>query len=329
MSPKATVAGAVGRAGLERRATSPHPACREASSTPLSGRTGTGGNFGLGAESRVWRIQLVENPFLWAMQRLPAPRVRALHALHAFCREVETIAHSGASSALKQAILCGWRGEIALLYEGRPRHALARSLIEPVRLYGLRCSDFLAIIDGWETDTRLGSEAPSLPELDLHCVRTTGSIGRLAMQILGLETPAAEHIAAELGRAVRLTELLRDLSRDATHDRIYLPRELLRRHGLPANSPRSVLTHPALANVCCELAMLAEEHYAAAAKAIAACRSPGARIAALILATYRAILQEVRASGWKRPERPIRLSAWRKAGLALGYALASAKSLGI
>src|SRR6185369_1366300 len=83
-------------------------------------------------------------------------------------------------------------------------------------------------------------------------------------KILGLETPAAEHIAAELGHAVRLTELLRDLSRDATHDRTYLPRELLKKHGLPSNSPGSVLTHPALGNVCCELAMLAEEHYAAA-----------------------------------------------------------------
>ena len=299
------------------------------SPTMPSSWTGTGGSFGQGARPMTWRIRLREDPLFWATQLLPAPRTRALYALHAFCREIEAIAHSEASASLKQALLSGWRSEIALLYEGRPRHALARSLMGPVRLYGLRCNDFLRIIDGWETDSRAGRQAPSLPELDFHCSQTAGGIGLLAMGILGLETPAAERIAAELGRAVRLTELLRDLSADAARNRLYLPHELLAAHGLLSDSPRSVLTHPALANVCGELATLAEEHYAAAAKAIAASRSPGARVAALILATYRAILQEVRARGWKHLEKPIRLSAGRKARLALGYALATVKSFGI
>jgi phytoene synthase len=79
----------------------------------------------------AWRIRLREDPLFWATQLLPAPRARALSALHAFCREIEAIAHSEASASLKQALLSGWRSEIALLYEGRPHHALARSLIGP------------------------------------------------------------------------------------------------------------------------------------------------------------------------------------------------------
>ena len=271
---------------------------------------------------------LREDPLFWATKLLPAPKARALHALHAFCREIEAVATSDASAALKQSLLSSWRGEIALLYEGRPRHALTRSLLEPVRFYGLKCDDFLSIIDGWEADTRVDGRAPSLPELDFHCSRTAGAIGLLAVRILGLETSAGERIAVELGHAVRLTELLRDLRGNAHRNRIYLPRELLTAHGLPSNGARSLLAHPAMENACSDLAARAEAHYAAAAKAIMACRSPGIWFAGLILASYHAILQELRARGWKRLERPVRLSAWRRAVLTLRYALATAKSFG-
>ena len=99
-------------------------------------------------------------------------------------------------------------------------------------------------------------------------------------------------------------------------------------HGLPSNGARTLLAHPAMADACSDLAARAEGHYAAAAKAITAGRSPGTWFAGLILASYQAILQELRARGWKRLERPVRLSTWRRAVLAMRYALAMAKSFG-
>ena len=101
----------------------------------------------------------------WPMQLLPARRREAMCALYAFCREVDDIAVGEASRSLKQALLLNWRSEIAHLYAGRPRHAVPLGLNKAIHLYGLRCDDFLAIIDGIEVDLRTDTRAPRLAEL--------------------------------------------------------------------------------------------------------------------------------------------------------------------
>ena len=161
------------------------------------------------------------------MQLLPIRRREAMYALYAFCREVDEVADGEASRSLKQTLLLNWRSEIAHLYEGRPRHAVTLGLNKAIHLYGLRCDDFLAIIDGMEMDAWTDIRAPSLAELDRYCECVAVAVGRLSMRILGEETPAGERVAAELGRALQLTNILRNLAEDAGRHRLYLPRELL------------------------------------------------------------------------------------------------------
>jgi phytoene/squalene synthetase len=84
------------------------------------------------------------------MKLLPVQRREAMYALYAFCREVADIADGEASGSLKETLLLNWRSEIAHLYAGRPRHAVTCGLSEAIHLHGLRCPDFLAIIDGVE-----------------------------------------------------------------------------------------------------------------------------------------------------------------------------------
>src|SRR5262249_58499462 len=85
-----------------------------------------------------------------------------LRACHRFWQEVAAIADNAPSDLLRAALLSEWRSEIALLYDGRPRHEVTRSLLEPVRQYGLKCDDLLAIISGLAADGRKSAEAPSL-----------------------------------------------------------------------------------------------------------------------------------------------------------------------
>jgi phytoene synthase len=219
--------------------------------------------------------------FLWEMQLLPVQRREAMRALYAFCREVGDIADGEASRSLKQALLLNWRIEIAHLFAGRPQHDVTRGLSEAIHLYGLRCDDFLAIIDGMEMDARRDIRAPSFAVLDRYCERVAVAVGRILVRIFGEAAPAGERVAAELGRALQLTNILRDLAEDAQRHRLYLPRELLHAHGIFATMPSWVLAQPALPDVCRDLALLAERHYAAAAEAIAACPrwtiAPGGR----------------------------------------------------
>jgi phytoene synthase len=223
---------------------------------------------------------------------------------------------------LKQILLSNWRSEIAHLYAGRPRHAATIGLYKGVHLYGLRCDDFLAIIDGTEMDAHTDIRAPSFAELDRYCERVAVAVGRLAVRIFGEETPAGERVAAELGRALQLTNILRNLAADAGRHRLYLPRELLHAHGIFATTPSWVLAQPALPDVCRDLALLAERHYAAAAEAIGACPRWTMRPAAVMLGICRALLHELLARGWRQLDEPVRILAWRKLALVLRHGLA-------
>jgi presqualene diphosphate synthase len=216
---------------------------------------------GVEAQTIARRVRAAGSSFYWAIGLLPAPRRHSMYALYAFCREVNDIAGSETTSSLKRALLAAWRSEIALLYAGRPRHHVTRALQEAVQQYGLRCDDFLAVIDGMEMDSQRDIRAPSLAELDLYCARVAVAIGLLSMRILGVTTPAGERVAGALGRAIRLTNILRDLTEDGARHRLYLPRELLLAHGIVATMPSYVLAQPALPAVCQDLARLAENHY--------------------------------------------------------------------
>jgi presqualene diphosphate synthase len=193
---------------------------------------------------------------------------------------------------------------------------------EAVRLYGLPCCDFLAIIDGVEMDARTDIRAPTMMDLDLYCERVAVAVGRLSVRIFGEDTPAGERVAEELGRALQLTNILRDLAEDAGRNRLYLPREILQAHGIFAITPSWVLAQPALPRVCREMAELAEGHFAAAAEAIAACRRHRIRPAAVMLGIYRAVLHELIARDWRNLGEPVRIPAWRKLGIVLRHGLA-------
>jgi phytoene synthase len=128
-------------------------------------------------------------------------------------------------------------------------------------------------------------------------------------------------VAAELGRALQLTDILCDLAGDARLHRLYLPRELLHAHGIFATMPSWVLAQPALPDVCRDLALIAKRHYAAAGEAIAACPRWTMRPAAMVLAMYRAVLHELLARGWRQLDEPIRIPAWRNLVLVTRHGL--------
>ena len=187
--------------------------------TPISERPSPDaslGTFDIKDNAIALRRRAAGSSFFSAMQLLPVRRREAMRALYAFCREVDDIADGEASRSLKQALLLKWRSEIAHLFAGRPQHDVTRRLSEAIHLYSLRCDDFLAIIDGMEMDARRDIRAPSFAELDRYCERVAVAVGRISVRIFGEASPAGERVAAELGRALQLTNILRDLAEDAS-----------------------------------------------------------------------------------------------------------------
>ena len=141
------------------------------------------------------------------------------------------------------------------------------------------------------------------------------AVGQISVRIFGEEDIAG----CCNGGVAKLTSILRDLSLGCRE--AHLPRELLHAHGIFATTPSWVLAQPALPDVCRDLAMLAERHYAAAAEAIAACPRWTMRPAAVMLGIYRALLHELRARGWRQLDEPVGIPAWRNLALVIRHGL--------
>ena len=267
------------------------------------------------------RVEAARTSFYWAMRLLPQERRDGMYAIYAFCREVDDIADDFAPPARKQAALADWHAEIDMLYAGQPRHLVAQALRAPVARYRLRREDFHAVIDGMEMDAAQDIRAPDLATLDLYCGRVASAVGHLSVHVFGDSSAEAHKVAEHLGRALQLTNILRDLDEDAERGRLYLPRDILDRHGIRGNEPKDVLRHPALPAVCRDVAAIAERHFADAASAMQQCSRRAMRPAAVMGAFYRAMLDALLRDGWRDPSLRVSLSKRQKLWLVLRHGL--------
>jgi phytoene synthase len=264
------------------------------------------------------RVTQSKTSFFAAMRLLPPARRRAMYAVYAFCRDVDDIADEPAPLETKRRELDLWRRDIAQIYSGGlPFKPLARALIGPVREFRLQQRDFNAVIDGMQMDAEREIRAPGLEELDLYCARVASAVGKLSVRIFGPLEPQSDEVAEHLGRALQLTNILRDIDEDAERGRLYLPRELLWKHHITSEDPAEVLAHPALPAVCAEVAQMARAQYAAAYQAIRACRRRTMRPALMMGGVYRVILDRLVRRGWAHPREKVKLSKALKLWIAL------------
>ncbi len=253
------------------------------------------------------------------MKVLAADRRAAMYAIYAFCRIVDDVADEPGPLAEKIAGLAVWRRRIAGLYAGRAEDAVTRVLLPAIQRYALRQDDFMAVIDGMQMDAETVIVAPDLAELDLYCDRVAAAVGRLSVRAFGDASPAADEVAWHLGRALQLTNILRDVAEDAARGRLYLPREWLSDAGVPAD-PVAALRHPKLPAVCARMAADAHRHFTEANAAMRRCDARAMRPARLMGASYDALLHRLERRGWTRLEQPVRVPKWQKLLITLRYA---------
>lgn len=258
-------------------------------------------------------VRAAGSSFHWGMRILPTERRRAIYAVYAFCRTVDDIADEPGDPVMRQSLLDGWRAEIDRLYRGeQPDDPIARALLPAIQQFQLPRAEFEALIAGMETDLHRQNVAPSLEALRLYCRRVAGAVGLLSIRCFGAEGVEAEEAAVQLGEALQLTNILRDLDEDAADGRLYLPAEILERHGIATRDPGRVLTDPRLPAACHELAAMARRRYAAAKQLIARCDRRAMRPAVLMMAGYEALLGRIEATGWREPRRRVSLPPWRR-----------------
>ncbi len=259
--------------------------------------------------------------FYTAMRILPRAQRGAMYEIYNFCRCVDDIADSSGPRPQRLAQLNEWRAQVRALYEGQ-HGPLVAGLAQPVRDFDLAQEDFLAVIDGMEMDAVADIRAPNLATLDLYCDRVASAVGRLSVRVFGLEREAGKLLAHHLGRALQLTNILRDLDEDAAIGRLYLPREWLDEAGINTSDPIAALRNPGLANVCGRLADRARGHFVEADAIMV--RSPRRAVKAprIMGEVYRSILNGMVARGWEAPRERVRVSRARIGWILLRYAIA-------
>ena len=233
--------------------------------------------------------------FTAGMKILPKDKRDAMFAIYAYCRLIDDIADEPAPINDKIRALSVWRDDIAALYRGEVPNAnpVARALYGVIQKYGLPQDEFLALIDGMETDMNDNMRAPDMVQLELYCRRVAGAVGVLSVYVFGDSSPEAQRFAVVLGEALQLTNILRDMEEDLELGRLYMPAECLQKAGiaLDENTPLSaVLKHPNLKIARRDLAQRAFMRYTEAETLLESLDKKKMKAAVLMMKVYKKIL---------------------------------------
>jgi presqualene diphosphate synthase len=258
--------------------------------------------------------------FYAAMRILPRAQRNAMFQIYSFCRQVDDIADSDGPREERLKALQQWRDDVDALYQGRPPARL-RDYAATIARFGLKREDFLAIIDGMEMDVPADIRAPDMATLDLYCDRVASAVGRLSVKVFGMPEDDGILLAHHLGRALQLTNILRDIDEDAGLGRLYLPRESLLLAGITSDDPARVVAERALPKVCLPLAERAKRHFEQADEVMKRSSRRAVRAPRIMGTYYRAILDLLLERGFAVPREPVRVGKLARIAIILRYAI--------
>lgn len=249
--------------------------------------------------------------FYYSFLFLPPERRRAITALYAFCREVDDAVDEASDPQRAAVKLAWWRAEVANLIAGSPQHPVTKALHPFKDVFSIREERLGEIIDGMEMDLTQ-TRYLDWPALERYCYRVAGVVGILAAGIFGYRDARTLEYARSLGIAFQLTNIIRDVGEDARKNRIYLPMEDLKAHGVPASDILQARETEAFRALMRFEAARAREHYAQAMQALPAEDRRAQRPGLIMAAIYRALLEEIERDDFRVLTRRTSLTPLRK-----------------
>jgi len=258
--------------------------------------------------------------FYFAMRILGREQRDAMFEIYSYCRAVDDIADCDAPRERRLKRLADWRQDVEQLYAGTVLPG-CESLAGAIARFDLRKDDFLAIIDGMEMDARADIRAPSMEQLDLYCDRVACAVGRLSVRVFGMDEDDGRALAQHLGRALQLTNIMRDIDEDAANGRLYLPREALQEAGINTTEPTQVIAHRKLDVACNVLVSRARDHFTKAREIMTRSPRRTVRAARVMGEVYRQMLDDLASRGWATPRQRIHFNKPQLLWIALRHAI--------
>jgi phytoene synthase len=254
--------------------------------------------------------------FLAAFWLFPRAERHALHAIYAFCRMADDIADDPCVSGDRIALLARWRELLDEAYLGKSEHPVGVALADTVARFRLPKRWFEDLLVGVEMDL-FGAPIERFVELERYCYCVAGAIGLLVCAVRGLQGDAVRRYAVDLGIAVQLTNVLRDVGEDAQSGRVYLAREDLARMQVAPESLREGPCSEAQRLLFALYAERARIRYERAESApLSAEERWRLRPADAMGAIYRDLLDTLQARGFPCLGPALRLSRTRRLAVA-------------
>jgi 15-cis-phytoene synthase len=254
--------------------------------------------------------------FFYAFLCLPRPQREALYAVYAFCRIVDDAVDVGQDQPAKRKELDRWRGEIAQVFDGSPTHPAAQRLQAAVKLFPIPREALNEIIAGVEMDLDR-STYKTFDDLYPYCYRVASAVGLCCIEIFGYSDVRAREYAVNLGVALQLTNIMRDVQPDALAGRVYLPQDDLDRFGVAAGDLAAGRYTPDFLRLMQHQAARARDYYERAWTALP--RSDEHRLfaAEIMGRTYFALLETIERRRFQVFGGRVSVPTPRKLGIAL------------
>jgi phytoene synthase len=272
--------------------------------------------------------------FYYSFLVLPSHKRRAIIAVWDFCRAVDDAVDEAQGIERASHEIARWRRELAAVFDGGTiETSEGRALAPLVQRFDLPRAAFEALIEGVEMD--LGDRRyESFADLYEYCIRVASAVGLICLEIFGYRDARAREYATDLGVALQLTNILRDVPDDLRRGRVYIPQEDFRRHGCVeedlAREVRSAgagVQSPAVKALLREQAQRARRYYARAAQNLPRADARRLVAAEIMGAIYRGILTRIESADYDvftrvvsipRPRRAIiAASTWARTAVGL------------
>jgi phytoene synthase len=167
--------------------------------------------------------------FYYAFNLLPTEKRDAMNTVYAFCRETDDIIDEGnLSDELKYEKLRKWRIELEKAFSGNSDYLLLNKLGKTIQKFNIPYEPFFELLKGMEMDLQRNRYL-TFDDLQLYCYRVASTVGLMCIEIFGYKHKSTKDFAINLGIALQLTNILRDIKKDSQNGRIYLPQKDLRR----------------------------------------------------------------------------------------------------
>jgi 15-cis-phytoene synthase len=170
-----------------------------------------------------------KSSFYYAFNLLPEAKREAMTTLYAFCRKTDDIVdENNLSNEVKYEALRKWRDELEKSLSGKSSLPLLNNLAKTIKQFKIPIEPFFDLIKGMEMDLQQ-SRYPTIDDLTKYCYRVAATVGLMSIEIFGYKNISTREFAINLGLALQMTNILRDIKKDASIGRIYLPLEDLKK----------------------------------------------------------------------------------------------------